>query len=236
MAPADRFHRNPAFAALDADHVLERIAGGNETDVYRSDDGLTVVKLKHEQYADIPAALDEARRLAAAAARYQALLGTRHTIPSDFLLARDRHSMIQVLTVQPFLRHARPLADLDLDRLTAAERRQLAAELRDIIRRAVTSWLRSGDMPDLYGRRARHAGERAAARSLRNLPERIWSFLVHRTILQSQNLLLTATPPRRVVLVDYDEVRRSPLYRTVYFLTRLMLFIRDLVVLQMRLG
>jgi hypothetical protein len=236
MAPADRFHHNPAFAALDADHVLERIAGGNETDVYRSDDGRTVVKLKHEQHADIAAALRETQRLRTAAVRYRVLLGERHTIPSDFLLARDRQGTIQVLTVQPFLSHARPLADLDLSRLTAAERRQLAAELRDIIRRAVVSWLRSGDMPDLYGRRARHAAERAAARSLRNLPERIWSFLVRRTILQSQNLLLTATPPRQVVLVDYDEVRRSRLYRSVYFLTRLLLFVRDLIVIRLRLS
>ena len=36
------------FAPIDRDLALERIAGGNETEVYRSDDGRYVAKLKSE--------------------------------------------------------------------------------------------------------------------------------------------------------------------------------------------
>ena len=36
------------FASLDRDLELERIAGGNETEVYRTDDRRHVVKLKND--------------------------------------------------------------------------------------------------------------------------------------------------------------------------------------------
>ena len=39
-------HKNQLFACLDIDLHLERIAGGNESEVYRTDDGHFVVKLK----------------------------------------------------------------------------------------------------------------------------------------------------------------------------------------------
>jgi len=73
--------------------------------------------------------------------------------------------------------------------------------------------------------------ERRRRKQLRYLPERLWSFLVKRTILRSQNLMLTNEQLPRLVLIDYDEVRRHALYRVIYFLTRLVLFIRDLVII-----
>ena len=77
--------------------------------------------------------------------------------------------------------------------------------------------------------------ERRQRKQLRYLPERLWSFLVKRTILRSQNLMLTNEQLPRLVLIDYDEVRRHALYRVIYFLTRLVLFIRDLVIIRWEL-
>ena len=77
--------------------------------------------------------------------------------------------------------------------------------------------------------------ERRRRKQLRYLPERLWSFLVKRTILRSQNLMLTNEQLPRLVLIDYDEVRRNVLYRVIYFLARLMLFIRDLVIIRWEL-
>jgi hypothetical protein len=65
----------------------------------------------------------------------------------------------------------------------------------------------------------------------------LWSFLVKRNLLRSHNLLLTAAPDRRVVLVDYDAVRRGPLYRRIYYIVRWFLFWRDhALILLMRQG
>jgi hypothetical protein len=48
-------------------------------------------------------------------------------------------------------------------------------------------------------------------------------------------LLLTPAPERRIVLVDYDIVRRGWLYRLIYFAVRWMLFWRDhMLILLMR--
>jgi hypothetical protein len=43
------YHHNVLFASLDADLHLERIGGGNETEVYRTDDQRFVVKVKSEE-------------------------------------------------------------------------------------------------------------------------------------------------------------------------------------------
>jgi hypothetical protein len=69
------------------------------------------------------------------------------------------------------------------------------------------------------------------------LPRRLWSFLVERNLLRSNNLMLTAGPEQRVVLVDYDVVRRGRLYRLVYFAVRWLLFWREhALILWMRRG
>ena len=44
-------YADQVFAPLDRDLALERIAGGNETEVYRTDDQRYVVKLKSDQAA-----------------------------------------------------------------------------------------------------------------------------------------------------------------------------------------
>ena len=41
-------HADDVFAPLDDDHVLQRLAGGNETEVYKTDDQRYVVKVKHD--------------------------------------------------------------------------------------------------------------------------------------------------------------------------------------------
>jgi hypothetical protein len=65
------------------------------------------------------------------------------------------------------------------------------------------------------------------------LPWRLWGFLVRRTILRSHNLMRAANG--RLILVDYDTVRRGPFYRGVYFFVRLLLFARDTVAIWLAL-
>lgn len=225
-------HRNDIFAPIDIDHVLERIAGGNETDVYRSDDHRFVVKLKGELGSrNIASMLADARRMQRTAGRFAACLGPRHAIPTSFVLSRDSAGFVRALAIQPYLADARVLASIEWRSMDAVQRRQIGRDLRHIIAQAVSCLFRTGHLPDLYGRVSASAAERQHRKQLRYLPERIWSFLVKRTILHSQNLMLTAEQPPRLVLIDYDEVRQSPLYRAIYFLTRLMLFGRDLIVI-----
>jgi hypothetical protein len=220
-------HADDVFGPIDADLTLERVAGGNETEVYCSDDGRFVAKLKHELGGPLRAALAEAQVMRAAADAFAACLGPRYSIPSDYLLSRDSEGHVQILVLQPYLHDARPLYAIDYRRLPPEERRRLAADLRAIIARAEAMYRATGSMPDLYGRTSASRAERRLNRSARQLPRRMWSFLIERTILRSHNLLRTADPERPVALVDYDFVRRGPLYRLVYFLVRIALFWRD---------
>jgi hypothetical protein len=226
-------YTDAVFAPLDADHVLERVAGGNETEVYRSDSGHLAVKLKAESGGSLSAALAHARELRAAAEAFAACLGPRYSIASHVLLARDSQGRVQTLVVQPYLAHARPLAHLDYRALSRHERQALAGALRDIIARAQRAYWRTGAMPDLYGRASLNPEERRRNRSLTRLPQRLWSFLVQRTLLRSHNLLWTGDTERPVVLVDYDPVRRSRLYRRIYYAARQALFLRDRLVIRL---
>jgi hypothetical protein len=142
-----------------------------------------------------------------------------------------------VLVVQPFLHGAQPLHDLNYATLTDEERWSIAAQLREIVRRSLAFYRETGSMPDLYGRSSSDSAERARLNGPLMLPWRLWSFIVERNLLRSHNLMLTAAPDRRVVLVDYDAVRRGQLYRRVYFLVRWFLFWRDhALILLMRRG
>jgi hypothetical protein len=226
-------HQNEAFAALDGDQVLERVAGGNETEVYRSDDGRYVVKLKAEAGGTLPRALARAREMRAAAEVFADCMGPGHSIPSYFLIARDSRGEAQPVVVQPFLADARPLSSIDYRAMSRAERVALADKLDAIMGRAVRHYRSSGAMPDLYGRTSLSSDERRRLNGARMLPWRLWSFLVDRTLLRSHNLLLAADG--RVLLIDYDTVRRGALYRAVYFLVRLALFLRDRAVIWWRL-
>ncbi|NJN16029.1 MAG: hypothetical protein HC822_06970 [Oscillochloris sp.] len=227
-------YTDTVFAPIDYDHKLQRLAGGNETEVYRSDDGRFVVKVKEELGGDWAVALAHAQEMRAAAERYAACLGERHSIPSYYLLARDSNGKVQVLAIQPLVQ-AQPLYSLEYEKLSPAERHALSVELDRVIRRALRHYARHGEMPDLYGRTSTGGVDRHRQRSWRQLPERMWSFLVERTLLQSHNLLWTGGATGRAILVDYDFVRRSALYRALYFLVRVMLFWRDRAVIFLRL-
>lgn len=220
-------YMDEVFAPIDRDWQLERIAGGNETEVYCTDDGCFVVKLKHDLGGTREHALAHAKSMRAAAEQYIECLGGRYTIPSYYLLARDSAGKVQTVVVQPYLQGGRALFAVDYEALGEDERQALAADLREIIRRSLSYYRASGNMPDLYGRSSGSTAERARQKSLAMLPRRLWSFLVQRNLLTAHNLVLTPAPERRVVLVDYDFVRRGRLYRMVYFIVRWMLFWRD---------
>lgn len=222
-------HHNAIFAPIDYDHILERVGGGNETEVYRSDDGRYVVKLKAEDGDTLDEALRSARKMRAAAELFSACLGNNHSLPNYYLLARDSRGHIQPLVIQPFLTRAQALAEVDLRSLSPNERTALATALHTIIRQAVALYYRTGVMPDLYGRASSSHAERRRLNSALMLPWRIWSFLVKRTLLHSHNLMRTSDG--RLVLVDYDTVRRGNLYCAIYFFVRYLLFMRDRTVI-----
>lgn len=220
-------HTNRVFAPLDRTNDMERIAGGNETEVYRTDDRRYVVKLKHDMGGDVPGALASAREMRAAAEQFATCLGKRHAVPTWYIIVRDSDGAVQPLAVQPFLADAVPLHNLNYATLPPSERRFLAQELRDIVRRALSFYRDRGAMPDLYGRNASSHEERKRLNTPWMLPWRLWGFLVKRTLLRSNNLVQTSEPQRRIVLIDYDTVRRGWLYRRVYFAMRWLLFLRD---------
>jgi len=220
-------YADQVFAPVDLDHQVERIAGGNETEVYRTDDRRHVVKVKGDLGGSLQEALACARAMRAAADQFVACLGLEHTIPSSYVVARDSTGRAQVLVLQPFVDRAQPLYDVDYDELNQEERAHVATQLREIVRRALTFYGATGNMPDLYGRTSTSSDERARLNAPHMLPWRLWSFLVQRNLLRSHNLLLTAAPERRLVLIDYDFVRRGRLYRAIYYTIRWMLFWRD---------
>lgn len=230
-------YADEVFAPLDRDLEMERIGGGNETEVYRTDDRRYVVKLKGDLGGTIGEALAHARQMRAAAERFADCLGHEHSIPTYYVVARDSAGSAQVLAIQPFLAGARPLFDVRYRDLDEGERESIARQLREIIRRSLSFYRATGRMPDLYGRTSASSAERKRLNTLLMLPWRLWSFLVQRNLLRSHNLMLTAEPERRVVLVDYDFVRKSRLYLLIYYLVRWMLFWRDhVLIMLMRRG
>jgi hypothetical protein len=220
-------YADDVFAPVDHDLHLERIAGGNETEVYRTDDQQLVVKLKSDLGGTLREALDNARAMRAAAEQFAACIGEEHSIPSYYVIARASDGQVQVLVIQPFVAHAHPLSSVAYSRLTAAERARVAEQLQAIIGRALSFYRGTRSMPDLYGRTSTSPAERKRLRSPWKIPARLWSFLVRRSLLRSHNLLLTNPPECRVVLIDYDFVRRGIFYRRVYYTVRQALFWRD---------
>jgi len=228
-------YADQVFAPLDRDLALERIAGGNETEVYRTDDARYVVKLKNDYGGSADIALAHALADRAAAESFIACLGPQHTITSFYVIARDSSGRAQVLVIQPYLAGAQQLFDIDYRALSRDERVQLASQLREIIRRSLSFYRATASMPDLYGRTSTSTAERARLNKPWMLPQRLWSFLVERNLLRAHNLLLTPAPEQRIVLVDYDIVRRGRLYRLIYFAVRWMLFWRDhMLILRLR--
>lgn len=218
-------HKSHLFAPLDGDLHLLRIAGGNETEVYLTDDSRYVVKVKDTTGGTLAEGLDAVKKLHAAATEAYTVLGPQHTIPNYFILSGDDTGQTHPLVIQPFLPQGEELFDVDYAALDEAERLDLALQLLDIIRRAAQQYRHCGRMPDLYGRASRSPKERQRLNAPHMFPARVWSFLVWRSLLRSHNLM--RLPDGRVVLVDYDPVDRSWLYKTVYFAVRYGLFLRD---------
>jgi hypothetical protein len=151
------------------------------------------------------------------------------------MIAGETAEHAQVVIVQPYA-IAQPLFALNYATLSKGERTVLAQQLREVVRRSLEQYRASGEMPDLYGRSSASTAERIRMRSVAMLPKRLWSFLALRNLLRSHNLLVVREGELRVVLVDYDPVRRGRLYRTIYYLVRWALFFRDhtLIVLMQR--
>ncbi|WP_029214609.1 hypothetical protein [Kallotenue papyrolyticum] len=214
----------PALAGADA---LQHIGGGFETDVYRTTDGRFVVKRKREALPSTDAARREARRMQRLTRQFSACLGPEHTIATTYIVAGDAQGRPGVLAIQPWLAGAQPLDTLRYAELDHATHLRLLHHLLVIIARARRCYRAHGIMPDLYGL----PGGTAAwpSRAPHHSPRLVWDFLVRRTLLRSHNLLLTAAPQQRVVLVDYDLAYRqyAPWLRRLYFTTRFLLLWRD---------
>lgn len=221
---------DPVFAPLDRDHQLERVGGGFETDVYRSDDRRWAVKLKHDGGADLPTTLRRIAHMRRVADAFVECLGPDHSAPSYYVVSRDASGTIRTLVVQPFLNHARPLYTLSYARLDPAERATIARQLRYVVACTFAFYRRTRFMPDLYGMTSSGADERRVLGSVRVFPRLLWDFLVKRNLLQSHNLLLTEA--QQVVLVDYDLVRWPWIVRRVYFAVRRLLHWRDLLLIR----
>ena len=219
-------HKNLLFACLDVDLHLERIAGGNESEVYRTDDASFVVKLKNEPYPTSTAALLETQELRAAAENFVNIIGSEHSVSSHFLIASSDTHYAYIIIVQPYLQESTPLFYIDYATLTRTQRQLVATQLQTIIRRSLSSYWHTGLIPDIYGLSAASPAERAQHNSLSRLPARLWSFLIRRTLLRAHNLVLTSE--QQIRLIDYDPVRRSALYKRVYYTARATLFFRDL--------
>jgi hypothetical protein len=218
------------FAPIDTDLHLERIAGGNETEVYRTDDQRFVVKVKSEtdeEERTVDEILAETRALRAVAEAFARAVGPEHSIPNYYFIARNSAGQVQAAALQPYFQEAKPLFDIDYTALSQAERKLLAGQLRQIIRRSLKFYQQTGQLPDLYGRTSRSKVERKYLNSPQMLPWRLWGFLVRRSLLRSHNLMLTAAPEQHVILVDYDPIRRGKLYQFIYYNTRRLLFWRD---------
>lgn len=224
-------YRDILFAPLDGDLHLERIGGGNETEVYCTDDRRYVVKVKSSQASSLAEALPMATAMRKAARRFATVMGPHHSIPNQFLLAANQAGRLQLLAVQPYYRDAKPLSSVDYSKLDPHTRRRLAGQLVQIIRRSAATYGRRGWMPDLYGRISASHHERARLNRWYMLPWRLWSFLFKRNLLRAHNLMLITTPAPRIILVDYDPVTRGWLYQFVYYNIRLWLFWRDLLLI-----
>lgn len=226
-----------AFAVLDLDLHLERIAGGNETEVYLTDDTQYVVKVKSNTENSLveacPATVFHlAVTLRQAANNFAQAVGAQHSIANYFVLAQNSQGQPEILALQPFLAEATPLFDLDYRQLTRQERKEIGQQLRKIVKRSLKFYRQTGEMPDLYGRTSQSKAERKRLNQLHMLPWRLWSFIVERSLLHANNLMLVKDPNIRIVLVDYDPVSRGRLYKLLYYTARQLLFWRDYLLIR----
>jgi hypothetical protein len=215
------------FACLAHGQHFTRIAGGSQTDVYRTGDQRYVVKLKSQPGGTFRTTLAQARSMRLAAEQFAAGLGPQHSIPSAYVVARDRAGAQRVLVVQPFIGNARPLSAVDYLALPADERARIVRQLHTIARAALCCFRATGHMPDLYGSFSRSTADRQRLNHPSLWPRRVWNNLAQQSLLRSHNLVLTAAPERRVVLVDYDPVRWRGVRGSINDAIRWMLIWRD---------
>src|SRR6266508_4561291 len=227
VEPQTQAFLDDIFACLAHGQHFERIAGGSQTDVYRTDDQRYVVKLKSQPGGTLRSTLAQARVMRLAAEQFAAGLGPRHSIPSAYVVARDRAGALRVLVIQPFLGHARPLSAVDEQALPADERMHVARQLHAIARAALRCFRATGHMPDLYGSFSGSTADRLRLSAPSMWPRRAWNNLAQQSLLRSHNLVLTAAPERRVILVDYDPVRWWGVRGSINDAIRWMLIWRD---------
>lgn len=212
-----------SFAALRLTQPVTYIGGGYETDVFISGDLGLALKLKHDHGA--PAMMvARARRLRQAADRFRAYLGPDHSLCSVYLIVPGPAGTGKVLVVQPFLANAHALDSLTCATLDSETRVALAAQLANILERAIACYRNTGTLPDLYG-----LGPHDAAEARRWDPRWLFRTLRHmltgRPLIAAHNLLRTADG--RVVLVDYDPICHSCLICRLIYAARAMLLWRD---------
>lgn len=225
-----KFHADTLFAPLDPDLHLERIAGGNETEVYCTDDQRYVVKVKHEEGGTLEQAMVDAQMMRAATNAFAKAIGEEHSIPSFYYIAENNEGKVQPVIVQPYIREAKPLFDIDYGELNWRERHRVATQLRQIILLSLQMYNQYNRMPDIYGRSSHSKDDREKKNAPGRLPARLWSFVVVRNLLRSHNLLCT-DDENRLLLIDYDPVRKGPVYQFVYYNMRRLLFVRDWVLI-----
>lgn len=213
----------PTFAGLRLAEPVERIAGGYETDVFRSGDRRLALKLKHSSGS--PAAmLARARRLRQVADMFRSYIAPEHGLPNDYLIVAGADGASHVLAVQPFLDGAHTLDTLQIDACTPAERSALAGQLAAIVAGALDCYRGTGYLPDLYGLGHRD-GAQARTWDLRWVLRVGWRMLAGRPLISAHNLMLTADG--QIVLVDYDPICRGWLFCRLAYLARALLLLRD---------
>lgn len=224
-------HRDPLFAPIDIDLHLARIGGNNETEVYTPDDQRYEVKVKSDHGGDLAEIIEWTQFARQAARKFVRIVGKQHSIPSHYLISRGEDGRIKPVVLQPYLADAVPLFSVDYALLGYKQRLRIARQLIHLIYRSSMAFRRGGVMPDLYGRSSSSLAERKIQKSWRKLPERLWSFLVKRSLLRSHNLMLVNQRKPRILLVDYDTVPHGKLYKFIYYQVRLALFWRDLALI-----
>lgn len=216
------------YAFLAGESTLERIGGGSETDVYRSTDARFVIKLKDVRETDLGAALAAATAMRNSAAQFSAHLGLQHTIPTYFLVTADRDGELCIVSIQPYLQMARPLALLDLQTLPAKQWAQIERQLLAVLRRSLRCYHRTGHMPDLYGVFSQSVAQRRHMNRPTMWLQRVRFFLTQR-LWQAHNLVITAGAHPQVILVDYDRVRWRGYWGRIYYVLCWLLFWRELL-------
>lgn len=87
------------FAPLDTDLHLERIGGGNETEVYTTDDRRFVVKVKCDSPRRLVELFQQAQARQATASAFAGAVGSEHSLPTYHLIARSSRGQAQLVAV-----------------------------------------------------------------------------------------------------------------------------------------